>query len=105
MSSLMSGLPSHSGRAQSSYSFLRKRGKERKTRKGDLEIDVIKGSGVSLSVSLFFLEVRMLDFELIKKTPIPQILSRYGIRLRYRGEYGNAPCPLPTHKEKDKAKT
>jgi hypothetical protein len=46
-----------------------------------------------------------LDFEAIKKIPIPQVLSRFGIRLRYRGEYGMVQCPLPTHKEKDKART
>ncbi len=43
-----------------------------------------------------------LDFEEVKKIPIPQVCAKFGIRLRYRGEYANAPCPLPTHPRDDK---
>jgi hypothetical protein len=42
------------------------------------------------------------DFEAVKRIPIPQILARFKIQLRYRGEWASAPCPLPTHKQDDK---
>ena len=47
----------------------------------------------------------MLDFSELKKIRIPEVLSRYGVSLRYRGEWASAPCPLPTHKTGDKART
>jgi hypothetical protein len=43
-----------------------------------------------------------LDFEAIKKVPVVQVCAKFGIRLRYRGEYANGPCPLPTHPAGDK---
>lgn len=43
-----------------------------------------------------------LDFEAIKKIPIVEVCARAGIRLRYRGDYANGPCPLPTHPKDDK---
>jgi YopX protein len=43
-----------------------------------------------------------LDFPAIKKIPIVEVCARLGIRLRYRGEYANGPCPLPTHPADDK---
>ena len=46
----------------------------------------------------------MLDFAEVKKIRLTDVLGRYGIRLRYRGDWANAPCPLPTHKEGDKGR-
>jgi hypothetical protein len=43
-----------------------------------------------------------LDFEAIKKIKIVEVCAKSGIRLRYRGEYANGPCPLPTHPASDK---
>lgn len=45
-----------------------------------------------------------LDFARIKAVPITDILVRYGIRLRFNGEWGSAQCPLPTHKPGDNDK-
>lgn len=47
----------------------------------------------------------MLDFAEIKKIQLTDVLGRYGIRLRFKGEWANAPCPLPTHKDGDKARS
>lgn len=46
-----------------------------------------------------------LDFARIKAVPITDILGRYGVRLRFNGEWGSAQCPLPTHKSSDTDKT
>lgn len=46
-----------------------------------------------------------LDFGRIKTIPITEVLARRGISLRYNGEWGSAPCPLPTHKPNDKDRT
>lgn len=43
-----------------------------------------------------------LDFAAIKEIKIVEVCARFGIRLRYRGEYANGPCPLPTHPKDDK---
>jgi hypothetical protein len=44
----------------------------------------------------------MLSFEEVKKVRIVDVAARYGIRLRFKGEWASAPCPLPTHKAGDK---
>ena len=47
-----------------------------------------------------------LDFEAIKRIRMVEVVSgHYKIPLRFRGDYANAPCPLPTHKEGDKGKS
>ena len=46
----------------------------------------------------------MLNFEEIKKVRIVDVIGRYGIRLRFKGEWASAPCPLPTHKAGDKGR-
>jgi DNA primase len=48
----------------------------------------------------------MLDFEAIKRIPIVEVAAgHYKLPFRFRGGYANAPCPLPTHKQGDKAKS
>lgn len=48
----------------------------------------------------------MVNFEAIKHgVKITDVCARYGIQLRFRGEWASAKCPLPTHKEGDKDKT
>ena len=47
----------------------------------------------------------MLDFQRIKEIPIVEIVARYGVQLRFRGEWGAAICPLPSHKPSEKEKT
>lgn len=48
----------------------------------------------------------MLDFKEIKQIKISEIVAqRYHVKLRYRGEWASAPCPLPTHKQGDKSRT
>src|SRR5450631_1105559 len=46
----------------------------------------------------------MLNFEEVEKTKLTDVLGRYGIRLRFKGEWASAPCPLPTHKAGDKGR-
>ena len=46
----------------------------------------------------------MLDFAEVKKIRITDVVARYGIRLRFKGDWANTPCPLPTHKEGDKGR-
>lgn len=46
-----------------------------------------------------------LDFARIKEIPIVDVVGRYGIQLRFRGEWGGAICPLPSHKKDEKEKT
>lgn len=46
-----------------------------------------------------------LDFQRIKEIPIADVCARYKIALRYRGEWGSAMCPLPTHKQGEREKT
>lgn len=46
-----------------------------------------------------------LDFEEIKKIRIVEICGRFGIALRYRGDFATAVCKLPTHKPGDKSRT
>jgi hypothetical protein len=45
-----------------------------------------------------------LNFEEIKKIRIIEVCARYGIALRYRGDYANGVCKLPTHKQGDKSR-
>lgn len=46
-----------------------------------------------------------LDFKTIKEIRMVDVCGRYKIALKFRGDYANAPCPLPTHKDGDKAKS
>jgi hypothetical protein len=46
-----------------------------------------------------------LDFTRIKEIPIADVCARYKVALRYRGEWGSAMCPLPTHKQGEREKT
>jgi hypothetical protein len=46
----------------------------------------------------------MLNFEEVKRVRIIEVAARYGIRFRYRGNWANGQCPLPTHKEGDKGR-
>jgi hypothetical protein len=46
----------------------------------------------------------VLSFEEIKKVRIVDVAGRYGIRLRFKGEWASAPCPLPNHKAGDKGR-
>jgi CHC2 zinc finger len=47
-----------------------------------------------------------LDFARIKADiRIVDVLARRGISLRFNGEWGSAPCPLPSHKPGDKDRT
>jgi len=46
-----------------------------------------------------------LDFEAIKKIRIVDVVAgHYHLPLRFRGDFANARCPLPTHKDGDKGK-
>jgi DNA primase len=46
------------------------------------------------------------DFNEIKaRVKIIDVLAKRGIALRYNGEWGSAPCPLPSHKPNDKSRT
>lgn len=48
----------------------------------------------------------MIDFGKIKlEAKITDVCARYGIQLRFRGEWASAKCPLPTHKDGEKDKT
>lgn len=46
-----------------------------------------------------------LNFDEIKKIRVIEVCARYGIALRYRGDYANGVCKLPTHKPGDKSRT
>ncbi len=47
-----------------------------------------------------------MDFNEIKqRAKIVDVLLKRGISLRYNGEWGSAPCPLPSHKQGDKDRT
>jgi DNA primase len=46
-----------------------------------------------------------LDFARIKEIKLVDIMGRYGITLRFKGEYAAAICPLSTHKEGDTSKS
>lgn len=46
----------------------------------------------------------MLNFEEVKRVRIIEVAARYGIRFRYRGNWANGQCPLPTHKKGDKGR-
>lgn len=45
----------------------------------------------------------MLDFARIKEIKLTDVLLRYKIPLRFKGEYAACACPLPTHKKGDMA--
>jgi hypothetical protein len=47
----------------------------------------------------------MLNFEEVKKVRLTDIAGRYGIKLRFKGAWASAPCPLPTHKAGDKGRS
>lgn len=47
----------------------------------------------------------MLDFNRIKEIKLRDVLARYKIALRFKGEYAACACPLPTHKQGDNAKS
>src|ERR1017187_8689221 len=49
--------------------------------------------------------VMSLDFTRLKAIPISDVVGKYGIQLRFRGEWGSAICPLPSHKKGEKEKT
>jgi len=47
----------------------------------------------------------MLDFKAIKEIRIANVVSgKYGLQLRFRGDHAMAQCPLPGHKDNDKAR-
>src|SRR5580698_4125820 len=46
-----------------------------------------------------------LDFERIKEIKLIEVMGRYKIPLRFKGEYAAACCPLPTHKAGDSGKS
>jgi DNA primase len=47
-----------------------------------------------------------LDFEKIKTTAkLTDVLARYKIALRFKGDYAVCVCPLPTHKKDDSSKS
>ena len=47
----------------------------------------------------------MLDFARIKEIKLTNVLARYKIALRFKGEYAVCACPLPTHKQRDTGKS
>ena len=48
----------------------------------------------------------MLDFEAIKQIPVADVAAvHYHLHLVSKGEYANCACPLPTHKQGDRAKS
>jgi hypothetical protein len=49
--------------------------------------------------------IEMLDFQRIKEIKLTDVLARYKIPLRFKGEYAVCLCPLPTHKRGDNSKT
>jgi hypothetical protein len=46
-----------------------------------------------------------LDFARIKEIKLVDVMGRYGVPLRFKGEYAAALCPLPTHKDGDTSKS
>ncbi|MGB8006428.1 MAG: CHC2 zinc finger domain-containing protein [Terriglobales bacterium] len=46
----------------------------------------------------------MLNFDEIKKVRIVEVCGRYGVALRFKGQWANAVCPLPSHKSGDKGR-
>jgi hypothetical protein len=46
-----------------------------------------------------------LDFARIKEIKLVDVIARYKIPLRFKGEYAACVCPLPTHKEGDVSKS
>src|SRR5580658_10393900 len=46
----------------------------------------------------------MLDFARIKEIKLTDVIARYNIALRFKGEYAVCTCPLPTHKKGDTGK-
>src|ERR1022692_2898897 len=46
-----------------------------------------------------------LDFAKIKEVKLVDVMGRYGVPLRFKGEYAAAQCPLPTHKDGDISKS
>src|ERR1019366_2262100 len=53
-----------------------------------------------------FLFVRcvMLDFKEIKQIRITDVLGRYHVALKFKGQWATCICPLPTHKAGDKGR-
>ena len=47
----------------------------------------------------------MLDFNRIKEIKLTDVLARYKLALRFKGEYAVCACPLPTHKQGDASKS
>jgi hypothetical protein len=47
----------------------------------------------------------MLDFVRIKEIKLTDVVARYKIALRFKGEYAVCACPLPTHKQGDTGKS
>ena len=48
----------------------------------------------------------MVNFEAIKHgVKITDVCARYGIQLRFHGDWASAKCPLPSHKDGDKDKS
>jgi hypothetical protein len=43
--------------------------------------------------------------EIKSRVKITDVCLRYGVKLRFNGDWGSAPCPLPSHKPGDKDKT
>jgi DNA primase len=46
-----------------------------------------------------------IDFNKVKEIPIVNVVGKYGVQLRFRGEWGAGICPLPSHKQGEKEKT
>jgi CHC2 zinc finger len=47
----------------------------------------------------------MLNFAELKRIRIVDVVGRYAIRLRFKGEWASTPCPLPTHKAGDRGRS
>jgi DNA primase len=47
----------------------------------------------------------MLDFNCIKEIKLTDVLARYKIALRFKGDYAVCACPLPSHKKGDNTKS
>jgi len=47
----------------------------------------------------------MLDFNRIKEIKLTDVLARYKIALRFKGDYAVCACPLPSHKKGDNTKS
>ena len=46
----------------------------------------------------------MIDFREIKQIRITDVLGRYHVALKFKGDWATAVCPLPTHKAGDKGR-